>query len=149
MTLRRQGTEDKTLTTEEIDPDSILSSVTDPRAGAIVLFLGTVRNIGEHGRVKGILYEAYPPLAKKRIAEIERGMEKKWPTIKVSIVHRVGRLRLKDISIAIAVSSPHRAEAFEACRFAIERIKEEVPVWKKEKLSNGTKVWVEGRRMRR
>jgi molybdopterin synthase catalytic subunit len=135
------------VTADRIVLREVLHSVEDPEAGAVVLFLGTVRKMGEIGRVKEMTYEAYTPLAEKALLEIKREMMKKWPVGKVRIVHRVGRLRLKDISVAIAVSSEHRADAFEACRFAIERIKRDVPIWKREKLAEGTEVWVKGRKM--
>ena len=137
------------ITTREIDPTAVLRSVGDPRAGAIVLFLGTVRNTSDRGTVKRMIYEADAPRAETRLAALKREISKRWPVSNVKIVHRVGRLRPKDVSVAIAVSSPHREEAFEACRFAIEHIKKDIPIWKKEKLSNGTEVWVEGRRMGR
>ncbi|MDA4132141.1 MAG: molybdenum cofactor biosynthesis protein MoaE [Thaumarchaeota archaeon] len=114
-------------------------------AGAVVLFLGTVRNNSEAGRVERIEYEAYAPMAEKRLAEAEREVRRRWPrTTGVKIVHRVGSLTIGEVSVAVAVSSPHRAEAFEACRHAIEMIKRDVPIWKREKLSDGSEVWVEG-----
>ena len=128
-------------------PDEILSSVADPGAGAILLFLGTVRNKSEAGGVKEMTYEAYAPLAEKKLKELEGTMKRRWPLKKVRLVHRVGRLQLKDISVAVAVSSAHSAEAFEACRFGIEQVKRNVPIWKKEKLTTGTEVWVKGCRI--
>jgi molybdopterin synthase catalytic subunit len=116
------------ITTREIDPAAVLPSVGDSRAGAIVLFLGTVRNTSDRGAVKGMVYEAYAPLAEARLADLKREISQRWPMTSVKIVHRVGRLRPKDVSVAIAVSSPHRAEAFEACRFAIENIKRDIPI---------------------
>jgi molybdopterin synthase catalytic subunit len=141
------GGAEKMITTREIDPAAVLRSVGDSGAGAVVLFLGTVRNMSDHGAVKGMVYEAYAPLAEAKLADMKREIRKRWPMSSVKIVHRVGRLQPKDVSVAIAVSSPHRTEAFDACRFAIEHIKRNIPIWKKEKLSNGTEVWVEGRRM--
>lgn len=135
------------FTTDEIKPGEVLQSVEDPGAGAIVLFLGTVRNQSEAGSVRRMTYEAYAPMAEKKLEEIERKIRQKWSVRKASIVHRVGTLGLKDISVAIAVSSAHRADAFEACRFAIENIKREVPIWKKERLVKGAEVWVEGRKI--
>jgi len=133
------------LTSDEIPLDAVVRSVAHPGTGATVLFLGTVRDIGEEGRVRSITYEAYVPLAEKSLAEIRRAALRRWPVKKVSIVHRFGRLRLQDVSVAIAVSSAHRAEAFEACRFAIEKIKEAVPIWKRETLATGKGVWVKGK----
>ncbi len=136
------------VTTDEIEPEAVIRSVEDPSAGAIVLFLGTVRNLSEVGSVKEMTYEAYAPLAEKKLREIDLKITQKWPLKKTRIVHRVGMLGLKDISVAIAVSSAHRADAFEACRFAIEHIKREVPIWKRERLAKGGNVWVEGKKLR-
>lgn len=133
------------LTRGVIDPSEVLRSVADPGSGAAVLFLGTVRDNSEAGSVERIEYEAYEPMAEKRLAEAEREVRKRWPrTTGVKIVHRVGGLAIGEVSVAVAVSSPHRAEAFEACRHAIEMIKRDVPIWKREKLSDGSEVWVEG-----
>jgi molybdopterin synthase catalytic subunit len=123
----------------------VLKSVEDPGAGAVVLFLGTVRDNSEAGRVDRIEYEAYGPMAEKALARTEDEVRRMWPETKaVKIVHRVGDLAVGDVSVAVAVSSAHRAEAFEACRHAIEAIKHDVPMWKRERLSGGEEVWVEG-----
>jgi molybdopterin synthase catalytic subunit len=133
------------LTRDEIDPSKVLSEVGDPGAGAVVLFLGTVRDISEAGNVERIEYEAYEPMAEKSLAQAELEVRRMWPaTTGVKIVHRVGNLAVGEVSVAVAVSSPHRAEAFEACRHAIESIKRDVPIWKREKLGDGSEVWVEG-----
>lgn len=136
------------LTRDAIDPEKVLKSVGDPRAGAVVLFLGTVRDNSEAGRVEGIEYEAYEPMAEKSLAQTEEEVRRVWPATRdVKIVHRVGSLSIGEVSVAVAVSSPHRAEAFEACIHAIERIKYEVPIWKRERLIGGKEVWVEGDRV--
>lgn len=141
---------ERRLTRRKIDPAEVLRSVGDPGAGAIALFLGTVRDSGEAGEVRGIEYEAYGPMAEKALARTEDEVRRMWPATKaVKIVHRVGDLAVGEVSVAVAVSSPHRAEAFEACRHAIERIKHEVPIWKREKLRGGDVVWVEGSPLRR
>ncbi len=139
----------KHLTSSEIVPQDVLESVGDHSAGGVVLFLGTVRNTSEAGNVKEILYEAYDSMAEKRLAEIEDQIRENWPVKKVRILHRVGRLRLGEVSVAVAIACAHRAEAFDACRQAIEMIKHDVPIWKKEKLADGTERWVEGREMGR
>ncbi len=133
------------MTRGEIPLVAVVRSVAHPGTGATVLFLGTVRDTGEEGRVRDITYEAYVPMAEKSLAEIRASIFERWPVKKVTIVHRFGRLELEDVSVAIAVSSAHRAEAFEACRFAIERIKEAVPIWKKETLATGGGAWVKGK----
>lgn len=133
------------LTRSRIDPAKMLKAVEDPGAGAVVLFLGVVRDNSEAGKVNVIEYEAYGPMAKKRLARTEEEVKRMWPATKaVKILHRVGRLSVGEVSVAIAVSSPHRAEAFEACRHAIETIKHDVPIWKRERLADGREVWVEG-----
>jgi molybdopterin synthase catalytic subunit len=133
------------LTRSRIDPSKVLESVGDPGAGAVVLFLGTVRDNSEAGSVDRIEYEAYEPMAEKSLALTEEDIRRRWPATKaVKIVHRVGGLAVGEISVAVAVSSPHRAEAFEACRHAIEAIKRDAPIWKRERLADGREVWVEG-----
>ncbi len=138
------------LTKVRVEPAKLLKDVADPGAGAVALFLGTVRDNSEAGSVEKIEYEAYEPMAEKSLAQPEDEVKRRWPaTTGVKIVHRLGLLSVGDISVAIAVSSPHRAEAFEACRYAIEAIKPGAPIWKRERLANGKKVWVEGAAMRR
>jgi molybdopterin synthase catalytic subunit len=133
------------LTRERIDPAKLLRSAGDPGAGATVLFLGTVRDRSEAGAVDKIEYEAYESMAEKSLARAEEEVKRRWPDTKhVKIVHRVGGLSVGEISVAVVVSSAHRAEAFEACRHAIERVKHDVPIWKREKLADGKEVWVEG-----
>ncbi len=134
------------LTRDEIDPSKVVRSVGHPGAGAVVLFLGTVRDNSEAGSVERIEYQAYEPMAEKRLEKAEQEVRRRWPeTTGVTIVHRLGILEVGEVSVAVAVSSPHRAEAFEACRHAIETIKRDVPIWKREKLGDGSEVWVEGR----
>jgi molybdopterin synthase catalytic subunit len=133
------------LTSERIDPGEVLRSLTDPGAGAVVLFVGRVRDNGAAGRVEGIEYEAYAPMAEKGLALAEVDARRRWPSTRdVRILHRVGSLEVGDVSVAVAVSSPHRAEAFEACRHIMERIKRDVPIWKQERTVDGKRVWVEG-----
>jgi molybdopterin synthase catalytic subunit len=133
------------LTREKIDPSKLLRSAGDPGAGGTVLFLGTVRNNSEAGSVEKIEYQAYEPMAEKSLGQAEEEVMRRWPdTRHVRILHRVGVLPVGEISVAVVVSSAHRAEAFEACRHAIERVKHDVPIWKREKLSGGKEVWVEG-----
>jgi molybdopterin synthase catalytic subunit len=133
----------KRLTKRRIDPNSILKDVQASASGGTVLFLGTVRDNSEAGKVDLIRYDAYEPMAEKKLRQIEEEVERDWP-VKAKLVHRVGKLKVGEISVAVAVSSSHRAEAFEACRRAIELIKRDVPIWKKERLADGREVWVEG-----
>ena len=130
------------LTTEPIDYAALTEQVRRPDCGGVVLFLGTVRDLTD-GRVTVALdYEAYPAMAEKKLAEIEQETRRRWPVGEIALVHRLGRLAVGEVSVAAAVSCPHRAEAFEACRFAIDRLKELVPIWKKENWADGTTEWV-------
>lgn len=130
------------LTRDPIDFSALTESVRSPRCGAVVLFLGTVRDLtGEHVTVF-LDYEAYGPMAEKKLQEIESEVRKKWPVGDVAMVHRLGRLDVGEVSVAVAVSCPHRGEAFDACRYAIDTLKELVPIWKKENAPDGTGAWV-------
>jgi molybdopterin synthase catalytic subunit len=127
-----------------IDIEMLLENVKDDAAGATVLFLGTVRNHNDGYAVSAIYYEAYIKMAQETMAKIEAEAIKKWNLKKFAAVHRIGNLKIGEVSVAIAVSSEHRAEAFEAGRYAIDRIKTEVPIWKKEMTSSKGGVWAEG-----
>jgi molybdopterin synthase catalytic subunit len=130
------------LTTEAIDYHALTEQVRRNDCGAVVTFLGTVRELTA-GRVTIALdYEAYPGMAEKKMAEIERETRARWPVGEIALVHRLGHLELGDVSVAVAVSCPHRAQAFEACRYAIDRLKEVVPIWKKENWADGSTEWV-------
>ncbi len=133
-----------TIRKGSIDPEKVLASVEDDSAGGTVMFLGTVRRRSEGKPVKGLTYEVYSEMAEKRMAEIEVKVRKRWPVVKMAMVHRYGSLRVGDVSVAVAVSCEHRAEAFEACRFAIDAIKGSLPLWKKEKFGTGKESWVKG-----
>lgn len=129
------------------DPPSVdeaLAFVADPAAGGTCLFVGTVRDASPAGEVTGLQYEAWDELAEGRLREIADELRDRWPLRKVAILHRVGDLDVGEASVVIACSAPHRAEAFEACRHAIERLKEDVPIWKKEALASGEAEWVMG-----
>ncbi len=129
------------ITPKPIDVQPVIESAQRNTNGAVVTFLGTVRNNSEGKRVLYLEYDAYPAMAKKKLAEIADEIEVKWGIKEVSIVHRTGRLEIGEIAVVIAVGSPHRAEAFRACEYAIDRIKKMVPIWKKEAWEDG-EVWV-------
>ncbi len=131
------------ITQHPIDVPSILESVRTPHSGGTDIFIGTVRNHSHGRRVESLEYTAYIPMAEKMMAEIEEEMRKKWMLHIIVLVHRVGVLHVGDVAVVTAVSASHRNEAFEACRFAIDRIKEIVPIWKKEFYEEGT-AWVVG-----
>ena len=133
------------ISEEAIDIETLLETVKDDAAGATVLFLGTVRNHSNNDyAVSGIYYEAYIKMAQETMAKIEAETIKRWNLKKFAAIHRIGNLKIGEISVAIAVSSEHRAEAFEAARCAIDRIKTEVPIWKKEMTGDKDAVWAEG-----
>ncbi len=111
--------------------------------GAVVTFLGTVRGQNQGRRVLRLEYEAFEPLALKVFRTIQDEARERWPSARVAFHHRVGRLELGEASVGIAASSPHRADAFAACRYVIERIKQIAPVWKREFFEGGD-VWIEG-----
>lgn len=124
--------------------DETVRAVSDPAAGAVCMFAGTVRECSEAGEVTGLTYEAWLELAERRLSELAREILERWTVCKVAIVHRTGELAVGEISVVVAVSAPHRAEAFEACRHGIERLKQDVPIWKKERLVAGDAHWVMG-----
>ena len=130
------------LTHEPIDFHALTESVRSPHCGAVVLFLGTVRDLTGEAVTVFLDYEAYPPMAEKKLAEIEAEVRRRWPVGEVAMEHRLGRLAVGDVSVAVAVSTPHRAQAFEACRYAIDTLKELVPIWKKENAPGGSGEWV-------
>ena len=132
------------LTDQPLDPTEALSFVADAGAGGTVLFSGTVRDHSQAGDVTGLEYEAWAEEAERRLRAIAGEMLERWPVRRVAILHRTGHLEVGEISVLVCCSAPHRAEAFEACRDGIERIKEDVPIWKKEALTSGEAHWVMG-----
>ena len=136
------------ITEKPINPSEILHAVEDDAAGGTVLFLGTIRNRNEGRAVESLEYEVYKEMAEKRMTELEKAVVEKWPIKKIAMVHRYGRLRIGEVSVAVAVSSEHRAEAFEAGKFAIDTIKRTLPLWKKEKLKSGEEAWTKGESIR-
>lgn len=129
------------ITTEPIDHATLTEQVRRPNCGAVVTFLGTVRDLTDGKVTVALDYEAYPGMAEKKLAEIERETRERWPVGEIAFVHRVGHLAIGEVSVVVAVSCPHRAQAFEACRYAIDRLKEIVPIWKKENWADGTSEW--------
>ena len=127
---------------EPLSPDAVAGSVGNPAAGGIVLFSGVVRNEKDGRPVKYLEYEAHAPMAEAKLREIGAEVRRRWPSVKaVAILHRIGRLEIGESSVLIAVSAAHRREAFEACHYAIDTLKQTVPVWKKEHFEDG-EVWV-------
>ena len=133
------------ITTSAIDPASLLREVGTADDGAVMLFLGTVRR-HNHGRdVKGMHYDVYANMAERVLDEIATEAEARWQPSRLRVVHRVGDLEVGDVSVAIAVSTPHRAEAFDVARHVIEEIKRRLPVWKQEHYVSGEAAWLDGR----
>ncbi|MEX0701030.1 MAG: molybdenum cofactor biosynthesis protein MoaE [Planctomycetales bacterium] len=130
------------LTREPIDHAALTESVRTADCGAVVLFLGTVREMTGDRRTLALDYEAYPAMAEAELAKLETEARAQWTLGDVAIVHRLGRLELGEISIAIAVAAPHRDAAFEAGKFLIDELKVRVPIWKKENWADGTTEWV-------
>ena len=130
------------LTDKPIDVAAVQQAVCSPSAGAIVLFLGTTRDETGGRRTRSLEYECYPEMAREKLSELERDARAQWPLVDCAIVHRLGELAVGETSVAIAVSSAHRQPAFEAGQWLIDRIKEVVPIWKKEHWADGTSEWV-------
>ena len=130
------------LTDGTIDPQQVLSQVSDDNSGAALLFLGTVREMTGEKQTLHLDYDAYPEMALAMMNKIVEKVKTRWPKAKVAITHRTGHLKIGDISVAIAVSCPHRAQAYEASRFAIDELKTIVPIWKKETWADGSSEWV-------
>jgi len=134
------------ITSKEIDVDSFLKSIeNNGESGATVIFIGTVRNFSNNGQVLGMNYEAYEGMAEEKIKNIEITVKKMWDVKEIKIIHRVGELKIGDSSIAIVISTSHSKDAFEACHFILDRIKQDVPIWKNERLLNGKTKWIEGK----
>jgi len=131
------------ITEKPIDVNKLLNDVSDQSSGASVLFTGTVRDHNNQDKVSKLHYEVYQEMAEKILQEIENEIHAKWKINKFIAIHRTGTLKVGEVSVAVAVSSEHRKEAFEACKFGIDSIKEKAPIWKKEFTESGAE-WLEG-----
>lgn len=129
------------VTTEPVSEEKVSRLVASPEAGAIVTFVGTVRNNARGRNVLSLDYEAYPPAAERMLRQIGAEIAQTWGIEDCAIIHRMGHLAVGEASVAIAIASAHRGDAFDACRYAIDRIKEIVPIWKKEFYEDG-ETWV-------
>jgi molybdopterin synthase catalytic subunit len=129
------------ITDEPLQLDEVVRAVSVPEHGGIVSFMGTVRGLSHGKKIVRLEYEAYRPMAERKLAEIGAGVAADWPGTRVAIVHRIGKLAVGEAAVVLAVSAPHRAAAFEACRATIDRLKESVPIWKKEIAEDG-ECWV-------
>jgi molybdopterin synthase catalytic subunit len=131
------------ITTAPLDHDALVRELDTTGIGAIATFLGLVRDHNKGRKVLHLEYEAYEPLALRGLDLIVAEAREKWPAVTLAIHHRIGRMAIGEASVAIAAASPHRADAFAASRYAIERIKQIVPIWKHEYFEGGD-VWIEG-----
>mgnify|MGYP001038463078 CR=1 FL=1 len=125
------------ITREPLSADRLVRLVSNPRAGAVLTFVGTVREFTHGQRTVYLSYEAYEPMAVEKMKQIAAEIEERWPGTEVAMHHRIGDLEIEEIAVIVAVATPHRNEAFEAGRYAIERLKQIVPIWKKE-------IWEDG-----
>jgi len=130
------------LTHDPIQSSDLLDAVRDSRCGGVVLFLGTVRELTGEDVTVALEYEAYAPMAERKLAEIIAELADGKPLVKFAVIHRLGRLEVGEAAVAVAVSAPHRTEAFELCRTAMDRIKDQVPIWKKDHTPTGETSWV-------
>jgi len=128
---------------EPPDLQRLMNFVRKDESGAVALFYGVVRNHNQGRRVQYLEYDAYPGMAVKKMREVAEEVRARWPITEMGMIHRMGRVEVGEAALVVAVSSPHRREAFEACQYAVDRVKEIVPIWKKE-VGEGGEVWLEG-----
>jgi molybdopterin synthase catalytic subunit len=131
-----------TLRDVPLDVDEVVRRVNGAGMGGVVTFVGAVRDTARGRSIRHLEYEAYPPMAEREMESIAEEAEHRWPGSRIAIAHRVGHLEVGDLAVVIAAAAPHRAEAFAACRYAIDTLKERVPIWKKEVATDG-EYWVE------
>jgi molybdopterin synthase catalytic subunit len=130
------------ITSSPIDHAALTERVRATHAGAVCTFLGTVRDLTGDRQTVALEYEAYGEMALKKLAELESEARNRWPIIDLALVHRTGALDPGDVSVVVAVSTPHRHQAFEACRWLIDTLKEVVPIWKRERWADGQEEWI-------
>ena len=131
------------ITNDHVSLQVVMSEIEDNSAGAVSIFIGKVRNRGKFGNVSEIYYEAYREMAEEKMREIENEAQTKWEIKKLAVFHRIGNIKVGEASIIIGVSSEHRNEAFEACKYVINNVKTRVPIWKKE-ISKESQKWADG-----
>ena len=131
------------LTKDPISVGALLAEVAAPQCGGTCLFLGTVRDAPQDGGVTGIEYTAYEAMAVAEFDRLLAEVRRRWPDARLAVRHRLGLVPTEEASIAIAAAAPHRAAAFEACRYVIEEVKKRLPIWKKELRADGTALWVD------
>ncbi|MBV9258183.1 MAG: molybdenum cofactor biosynthesis protein MoaE [Ktedonobacteraceae bacterium] len=131
------------LTQAPLERDALVAAVSDPSVGGIVVFEGVVRDTARGKQVRYLEYDMYEEMAEQQISRILEEAQRRWGVERVAVAHRFGRLEIGEASVIIVVATPHRAEAFEACRYIIDTLKSTVPIWKKEVATDGEE-WVEG-----
>ena len=129
------------LTDQPIAVADVIAAVQSDRAGAVDVFIGVVRNHSQSRNVVRLEYEAYEAMALKKMRELATDVKTRWPVEKIALVHRKGTLQIGEVAVVVAVSTPHRKEAFEACQYLIDTLKEVVPIWKKEIYEDG-ETWI-------
>ena len=132
------------VTSETLDPERLMRAVRKDESGAVILFSGVARNHSEGRRVLALEYDAYPSMAERKLREVADEVRARWPITAIGVLHRTGRLAIGETSLLVAVSAAHRQEVFEACHYAVDRIKQIVPIWKKEIWEDGDGAWVAG-----
>jgi len=138
------GAADGWLSDGPLDIGALVARVSGPGIGGIVTFLGAVRDRARGREIEHLEYEAYAGMAEREMAKIAAEAGERWPGVRLAIAHRTGRLEIGELAVIVAAGAPHRAEAFEACRFAIDTLKQSVPIWKKEFATDG-EYWVDER----
>ena len=131
-----------TISAEPLDEAEVTARVAGPDAGGVVSFVGNVRDHARGRSIKYLEYEAYPEMAEREMQKIADEAARRWPGTRVAIAHRMGHLDIGEAAVVIVAAAPHRAEAFEACRYAIDTLKLTVPIWKKEVATDG-EYWVD------
>jgi len=130
------------IQSEPLSVDALLRVVEGPEMGGVVTFVGRVRDHARGQEIDHLEYEAYEPMARKELAGILAAASERWPDARVAVSHRLGRLEIGDAAVVVVAAAPHRAEAFDACRYTIDTLKQRVPIWKKEFATSGS-YWVE------
>ncbi len=131
------------ITREPLDRNALIAAVSHPSVGGIVVFEGVVRDNARDKQIRYLEYDVYPEMAIQQIRTIVAEAEGRWEVERVAVAHRIGRIEIGEASVLIVVATPHRAEAFDACRYIIDTLKTTVPIWKKEVATDGEE-WVEG-----
>ena len=132
------------VVSDAIDPQALIEEIVAPSDGAVLLFLGVVRNENGGREVDHLEYEAYVDMAERTLDQIVAAARERWSVGEIRVVHRIGRLSIGEVSVAIAVASPHRGDGYEASRFIIEELKVRVPIWKREGYVQGETGWLPG-----